>query len=71
MAGLFTRAQYEEWARQASDDYRARKGADQIAFADQNVHFETWDQIWKWLQWVESQVADRPRTRYAATSKGA
>lgn len=68
-----TQAQYDEYAATATADYAARKGAKEVTFADQTTVFESWAEIWKWLQWLKGQVSDAPgasRTRYAATSKG-
>lgn len=66
-----TQAQYDEYEAQAITDYAARKGAKSITFADQSVSFDSWEEIWSWLRWMKTQIAGRPRTRLAATSKGA
>jgi len=65
-----TQAQYDAYLQQAIDDFAARKGADAIAFADQNVHFMSWDEIWEWLRFLKSQIPGVSRTRLAATRKG-
>ena len=65
-----TQAQYDEYEQQAMAAYAARKGAKSMTFSDQSVTFDTWEDIWKWLLWLKSQIPGAVRTRYAATSKG-
>ena len=68
-----TQAQYDAYESAAIAAHASRQGAKSIAFEDQTVTFESWDQIWAWLRWMKSQIAvsgTGSRTRYAATSKG-
>lgn len=67
-----TQAQYDAYLAQAIADYAARKGAKSIAFNDQTVTLDPWEEIWSWLQVMRGQISDSstPRTRYAVTSKG-
>jgi hypothetical protein len=68
-----TQAEYDAFEAQAVADFAARKGARSVAFGDQVVTFESWDDIWKWLRWAKAQIpvtGTGSRTRYAATSKG-
>lgn len=50
--------------------YADRKGAHSITFGDQSITFESWDDIWRWLQTMQGQIVGRTTSRYAATSKG-
>ena len=47
-----------------------RKGAKSIAFSDQVVTFESFDDMLKLLSVMQREVNGTSRTRYAATSKG-
>jgi hypothetical protein len=47
-----------------------RKGAKSIAFSDQVVTFESFEDMLKLLSVMQAEVAGTSRTRYASTSKG-
>lgn len=68
-----TQSQYDTYEAAAIEAYAARKGAKSMSFEDQNVTFESWEEIWSWLRWLKAQIpvtGTGSRTRYAATSKG-
>lgn len=65
-----TQGQYDAYEAAAMAAYADRKGAKSITFADQSVTFDSWDEVWKWLGWLRSQITGTTRTRYAATRKG-
>lgn len=71
MPTSITQAQVDAFVLAAMNAFSARQGARSVTFADQSVTFESWDEIWKWLAWMQAQVSgSNSRTRYAATSKG-
>lgn len=66
-----TQGQYDAYEATAVAAYADRKGAKSMTFSDQSVTFDSWDEIWKWLSFMKSQITGAgSRTRYAATSKG-
>lgn len=71
MVERLTQAEFDAIQDELIQAFRDRKGAKSIAFADQVVTFDTWDEARKFLADLRPTITNAvPRTRYAAVSKG-